>query len=91
MLPALISQLVVILKDTALGFIIAYTELVRTSQFIGQLFDNPLQVYLVAAVIFIVVNMALSWFATYLERRLSQRTRRPAELMEMPTDAVTGA
>jgi glutamate transport system permease protein len=91
MLPALISQLVVILKDTALGFIVAYEELVRTSQRIGQTFDNPLQSLLVAAVIFIVVNMVLSWFATYLERRLSQRTRRPAELIEMPTDAVTGA
>ena len=32
MLPSLISQLVVILKDTALGYIINYSELLRGGQ-----------------------------------------------------------
>jgi glutamate transport system permease protein len=91
MLPALISQLVVVLKDTALGFIIAYDELVATARRVGQIFDNPLQSLFVAAVIFIVVNMALSRFATYLERRLSRRTRRSATVVEMASDATTGA
>ena len=91
MLPALISQLVVVLKDTALGFIIAYDELVATTRRVGQIFDNPLQSLFVAAVIFIVVNMALSWFATYLERRLSRGSRRAAAEVVATGDAVTGA
>jgi glutamate transport system permease protein len=91
MLPALISQLVVVLKDTALGFIIAFEDLQRNAGFIGQELDNPLQAYLLAAVIFITVNIALSKFAVYLEARLSRRTPRTTQLTEVATDATTGA
>jgi glutamate transport system permease protein len=72
MLPALISQLVVVLKDTSLGFIISYQELVRTAGFVIQNLRNPIQVYLVVAVIFIVINYALSRLAIFVERRLSR-------------------
>jgi glutamate transport system permease protein len=72
MLPALISQLVVVLKDTSLGFIISYEETVRVAGQIVQVLSNPIQTYLLIAVIFIVVNYALSRFAIYVERRLSR-------------------
>lgn len=72
MLPALISQLVVVLKDTALGFIILYPELLRTGQIVVQTTDNPLQMYFVVAVIFILINYALGRLATYVEKRLSR-------------------
>jgi glutamate transport system permease protein len=72
MLPALISQLVVVLKDTSLGFIISYQELVRTAGFAIQTLHNPIQTYLVIAIIFIVINYALSRLAIYVERRLSR-------------------
>lgn len=71
MLPALISQLVVVLKDTSLGFIISYQELVRTAGIVVQNLSNPIQTYLVIAVIFIVINYALSKLAVAVERRLS--------------------
>lgn len=77
MLPALISQLVVVLKDTALGFIILYPELLRTGQIIVQTTDNPLQMYFVIAVIFIVINYALGRLATYVEKRLSRSASTP--------------
>lgn len=72
MLPALISQLVVVLKDTSLGFIILYEEVVRVAGQLVQVLSNPIQTYLLVAVIFIVVNYALSRFAIYVERRLSR-------------------
>ncbi|GAA0540712.1 glutamate ABC transporter permease [Saccharopolyspora subtropica] len=75
MLPALISQLVVILKDTSLGFIIAYVDVVRQAQVIIQNLNNPIQTYFVVAVLFIVINYALSRLATYTERRLSRARR----------------
>lgn len=77
MLPALISQLVVVLKDTALGFIILYPELLRTAQIIVQTTKNPLQMFFVIAVIFIVINYALSRLATYVEKRLSRSRTTP--------------
>ena len=72
MLPALISQLVVIVKDTSLGFIITYQEFVRTANLIVQELQNPIQIYLLVAVIFILINYSLGKLAEYVERRMSQ-------------------
>ena len=91
MLPVIVSQLVVLVKDTALGFIISYEDLGRSADNIGTELDNPLQSWLLAAVIFIVINLTLSWFARYLERRLSRSTRRSAKPAEVAGDATTGA
>ena len=69
MLPALISQLVVLLKDTSLGFVVNFEELLRTGNQLVQVLDNPIQLYVVIAAIFIIINMALSSLATWLEGR----------------------
>jgi glutamate transport system permease protein len=72
MLPALISQLVVVLKDTSLGFIISYEETLNIGkQIIGAL-GNPIQTYAVIAVLFITVNYSLSKLAQYIQRRLAR-------------------
>ncbi|MFI0796562.1 amino acid ABC transporter permease [Micromonospora rubida] len=72
MLPALISQLVVVLKDTSLGFIISYEETLNIGKQIIGVLENPIQVYVVIAVLFIAVNYSLSKLAQYVQRRLSQ-------------------
>lgn len=69
MLPALISQLVVLLKDTSLGFIVGYPELLRQTGRAVQVLDNPLQLYAFAALIYIVVNSMLSLLANYVDTR----------------------
>jgi glutamate transport system permease protein len=74
MLPAIISQCVVILKDTSLGFVILYAELVRNSRQVALFVPNgTVVVYATAALVFIVINYSLSKLAEYLERRLSRR------------------
>lgn len=80
MLPALIGQLVVVLKDTALGFIITYGEVMRTATQLAEVRDlrNPLQLFAVVGVIFIAVNYALSKLAVYVERRLARGGRTAA-------------
>lgn len=90
MLPALISQLVVIVKDTSLGFIISYEEFVRTANIIIQTLRNPIQTYVIVAVIFILINYGLGKLAEYVERRLS-RTRKTAAAPADPTLVDTGA
>ena len=87
MLPALISQLVVIVKDTSLGFIITYQEFVRTANLIIQELRNPIQIYLLVAIIFILVNYSLGKLAEYVERRLSRARTTAAP----PADATAGA
>ncbi|TWP49124.1 amino acid ABC transporter permease [Lentzea tibetensis] len=72
MLPTIISQLVVLLKDTALGFIITYEELLDWARDLGGqlLFGRPyVPVIIVASAIYIGLCLLLSWFATYLEKR----------------------
>lgn len=73
MLPALISQLVVILKDTSLAAVLGiYTELLRQGNLIALNLDNPIQILTVIAVIFILINYALSRVARYVEWRVSR-------------------
>jgi glutamate transport system permease protein len=100
MLPALISQLVVVLKDTALGFIITYGELMRTARLLAEnrLLRNPLQMYAVAGAIFILLNYALSRLAVYVERRVARgrktamltAARLPVETTEAMPAAAAG-
>jgi glutamate transport system permease protein len=81
MLPAIISQLVVLLKDTALGFIIQYQELLYQGRYIGSQIqlDSPIiPVAIVIAIIYIAMCLLLSWFATYLERQMRTRRRTAA-------------
>lgn len=74
MLPALISQLVVIVKDTSLAAVVLTgpNELLNVGGQLGQFFRNPLQAYLLVALLFILLNSLLSRLATFAERKLSQ-------------------
>lgn len=73
MIPAIVSQLVTLLKDTSLGSAIAFEELLRRAQINGEFFQNRLQSLVVAAVMYIIVNFALSRLARRLEVRQRRR------------------
>lgn len=85
MLPALISQLVVLLKDTSLGFIISYPELLRTGGQLVQALDNPLQMYVAVALMYVALNGCLSLLASYVEGRQRRTVGTSATLA--PTEA----
>jgi glutamate transport system permease protein len=101
MLPAIVSQLVVVLKDTALAgqLTVHYDELIRTSGGITGNFSNTIPTLIVIATIYIVLNLLLSLLASKLEQRLSRRNR-PAKgvkadkiqpvAVHIGTDADTG-
>ncbi|MGV0805217.1 amino acid ABC transporter permease [Mycolicibacterium setense] len=80
MLPVLVSQLVVVLKDTAIGYQITFVEMVRQGQNIGSAYQNILPALIVIALLMISVNFALSVLATRIERRLRRSSRGPAPL-----------
>jgi glutamate transport system permease protein len=71
MLPSLVSQLVVLNKDTSLGYIVGYAELLRRLQLNTQFFGQRywFQFFVVGAAIYIAVNFTLSRLAVWLERR----------------------
>jgi glutamate transport system permease protein len=72
MLPAIISQLVVALKDTSLGFLITYEEFLHAGKLIASNLDYDLPfipVVMVISPIYIGMCMLLSWFAGWVSRR----------------------
>ena len=75
MLPSLLSQLVVILKDTALGYIINFSELIRGGQNLSTNYGNLIPAFLVLAALFIVINYALTLVARLVERRLQRSAK----------------
>jgi glutamate transport system permease protein len=89
MLPSLVAQLVVLLKDTSLGYIVAYGELLRAVQvmadFLGPQFLFP--VFFVAAAIYIAINLAVSRLAIWIERHGSKKAA--GGVAKAPTAGVT--
>jgi glutamate transport system permease protein len=70
MLPAIISQCVVALKDTSLGYYITAPGLTFVGKQIYTEFGNQLQTVLVVASLYIASNLVLTWVATWVQHRL---------------------
>lgn len=90
MLPVIVSQLVVLLKDTALGYIVAYPELLAQVNVINANHSNLVQTAMVVAAIYILLNLALGALAQVLERRFAPgRSARRAAIAaeELPAPA----
>ncbi|MGM9382072.1 amino acid ABC transporter permease [Streptomyces antibioticus] len=84
MLPAIVSQLVVIVKDTALGGVmIGFTELLNSRGTLAANYANVIPSFIVVAIMYIVLNFILTSFASWLERRMRRSKR--------STGAVLGA
>jgi len=96
MLPILIAQLVVLLKDSSLGFIIGYFELLRQARSLVEYFtprygnDYTFQLYVAAGLMYIIVNVLLSQLAKYVERR-TRRNAKAAGTTEVALPADTPA
>lgn len=91
MLPSIISQLVVLLKDTALGFLVLYPELLYYARYIGSqgAFGRPIvPSTLVAAAIYIVLCLLLTGLAKYLEKR-NRRNKKVIDTPENPAEQIT--
>lgn len=74
MLPSLLSQVVIIIKDSALGYLIGFYELLQYSRQLGAGQGNMLQALTIAALVFIVLNTVLTLLARFLASKLSSQT-----------------
>ncbi len=75
MLPIILAQLVVLLKDTSLAFIVSYPELARTisnnRNFFGSRYMFTL--FVIGLVIYLALNLTMSWIARFVARRSGPR------------------
>ncbi|BBX22214.1 glutamate ABC transporter permease [Mycolicibacter terrae] len=91
MLPVLVSQLVVALKDTAIGYQITFVEMVRQGTVAGSQYSNYLPALLVIAALMITGNLGLSAGAIGLERRLRRTRHNPLEAATIEPEGTPGA
>ena len=71
MIPALVTQFIVLLKDTSLASIIGYIDLTKAAQIVNNREIRPFELYLFIAVVYWCFSYAMSRYAQRLERRLS--------------------
>ena len=94
MLPAIISQLVVVLKDTSLVDLRrpTTTSCSARASSIRRNLDNPIQTFFVVALIYIAINYALGRLAQYLQARQARRGRQaaPAETLAAENQVPVG-
>ena len=90
MLPSIVAQVVVLLKDSLLGFSIAYAELLRAVQQIGAQYFNLLPTFIVGATVYVALNLTVTGLAKALERRTS-RTRRGRTVTAAEKTAATSS
>ncbi|GAA2090447.1 amino acid ABC transporter permease [Brevibacterium salitolerans] len=74
MMPTLIAQVVVLLKDSALGYMVTYQDLLYQVRLVGRDYNNLLPTFIVGAALFIVINMLVAAFARWLESRMQRKT-----------------
>jgi glutamate transport system permease protein len=88
MLPALVSQLVVIVKDTALGgAVLAFAELLNARSTLSAFYANVIPSFVVVALIYIVLNLILTTFASWLEKRLRRAKKSTGAVLGAPGGA----
>lgn len=90
MLPAIISQMVVALKDTSLGYYILAPGLTRVGKAIYGEFGNQFQTVLVVAALYILVNLILTAIATWVQRKIVG-TKKVLEVTSTPGTFASGA
>ncbi|QCB28639.1 amino acid ABC transporter permease [Corynebacterium endometrii] len=90
MLPALIAQMVIALKDSALGYQIGYVELVRNGTNIASVNRNYLASLIVVAIIMILINWGLTLLAERIERQLRAGRARKNIVAAVPHEKDQG-
>ena len=67
--PSLISQLVVVVKDTALAYVVSYPDLMQNAQVLRTNYDAMVSTFLVVGLIYIVINYLINRVSVYVSRR----------------------
>jgi polar amino acid transport system permease protein len=80
MLPSLVTQFIILVKDTSLASIIGYMDLTKAAQTVNQREIRPFELYLFIAVVYWILCYGMSLGSRALEQRLSSTPRARARL-----------
>ena len=68
-IPSLIAQLVVVVKDTTVAYVVSYPDLMQNARVLITSYDALVSMYLVIAVIYILINYAINKASVYVAHR----------------------
>lgn len=68
-IPSLIAQLVVVVKDTTVAYVVSYPDLMQNARVLITSYDALVSMYLVIALIYILINYAINKASVYVARR----------------------
>ncbi|MBI3455865.1 MAG: amino acid ABC transporter permease [Candidatus Rokubacteria bacterium] len=71
MLPSLVTQFIILFKDTSLASIIGYMDLTKAAQTVNQREIRPFELYLFIAVVYWIFAYGMSRLSRNLERRMT--------------------
>src|SRR5216117_3727243 len=71
MVPSLVTQMIVLFKDTSLASIIGYVDLTKAAQIVNNREIKPFEIYIFIAVVYFIFTYSMSLFARRFERRLA--------------------
>nr|WP_227992994.1 amino acid ABC transporter permease [Pseudactinotalea sp. HY160] len=79
-IPSLVAQAVIVVKDTAFGYVVSYAELLQSGRVLIANTGDLVQTYLVVTIVYIVVNVLISAAARALDRRMGRAGARRLSL-----------
>ena len=68
-IPSLIAQLVVVVKDTTVAYVVSYPDLMQNARVLITSHDSLVSIYLVIAVVYVLINFAINQLAAVVSRR----------------------
>ena len=90
--PSLVTQLVALLKDSTLGYVVSYPELMKQANNLANNTKLLLQAFVVVSLVYVAINLSLTRLAVALEARIGRAgsSRRPSddrvvEQVELPS------
>ena len=95
-IPSLISQLVVVVKDTTVAYVVSFPDMLQNARVLITNYDALVSVYFVVAILYILVNYAINHLAVSLARRsgtsiISRTSENPVQPKEATlTQTQTG-
>ena len=91
MLPSLVTQFIILFKDTSLASIIGYMDLTKAAQTVNQREIRPFELYLFIAVVYWIITYGMSRLSRALERKMRpERGVQPAEDVGRARAAASG-
>lgn len=70
-LPALVNELILLVKASSLVSVVGILEITRSSQALAATTYRPLEVYIAAACVYLAINLCLAGLGRYLEHRMA--------------------